>query len=225
MYKLITIVLLSLGFLTPIFSQNQAEFGAALGITNYHGDLAENNVELSSTNYGFGILYRKPFHSKLAVRGNLLLGLISGTDEIAEDENKAVRNLSFKSNIFETSLIFEFYPFKTEVDNNLINKAFRPQLNPYFFAGVGMTIAQSSIDMRKSGTLEKLPGTEGTNAMLSVPFGGGFRYDFAKNLSLSLEGSLRYTNSGYLDGFAGGVTTNSDWYLFAGFVLSHTIGQ
>jgi len=61
--------------------------------------------------------------------------------------------------------------------------------------------------------------------MLSVPFGGGFRYDFAKNLSLSLEGSLRYTNSDYLDGFAGGTVSNSDWYLFAGFVLSHTIGE
>lgn len=225
MYKLITIPLLFLGFLTPIFSQNDAEFGAALGITNYHGDLAENNVELSSTNYGFGVLYRKPFHSKLAVRANLLIGLISGADEYAEAEDKSIRNLSFKSNIFETSAIFEFYPFKQEVNQNLINKNFRPQLNPYFFAGVGLTVAQSSIDMRESGTLDKLPGTEGTNAMLSVPFGGGFRLDFAEHLSLSLEGSLRYTNSDYLDGFTGGSSVNSDWYLFAGFVLSHTIGE
>lgn len=225
MYKLITIIVLSLGLLTPMLSQNDAEFGLALGITNYHGDLAENNVELSSTSYGLGILYRKPFHSKIAFRGNLLIGLISGTDEVADAEDKAIRNLSFKSNIFETSAIFEFYPFKQEVDQNLINKEFRPQLNPYFFAGVGLTVAQSSIDMRASGTLDKLPGTEGTNAMLSVPFGGGFRFDFAKNLSLSLEGSLRYTNSDYLDGFAGGASVNSDWYLFAGFILSHTIGE
>ena len=49
MYKLITIIILSLVFLTPMFSQNDAEFGLALGITNYHGDFAENNVELSST--------------------------------------------------------------------------------------------------------------------------------------------------------------------------------
>ncbi|MEL6721406.1 MAG: DUF6089 family protein [Bacteroidota bacterium] len=197
MYKFITVVifLMMCLCLTPIFSQNQAEFGLALGITNYHGDLAENNVELSSTNYGLGVLYRKPFHSKLAFRGNLLIGLISGTDEIAEDENKAIRNLSFKSNIFETSAIFEFYPFKKAVDGNSIDsKIFQPQFNPYFFAGVGVTVAQSSIDMRESGTLDKLPGTEGTNAMLSIPFGGGLRYDFAENLSLSLEGSLRYTN-------------------------------
>ena len=64
--------------------------------------------------------------------------------------------------------------------------------------------------------------------MLSVPFGGGVRYDFSKTLSVGGEASWRWTNSDFLDGFTGGTEVqpvNSDWYFFIGLVLTHTLGD
>ena len=178
-----------------------------------------------------------------------MMGLISGSDLIETDPVRTeFRKLEFNANIFETSVVVEYFPLrkaqstkkkgsKSSSDATSSKKStFEPQFSPYIFSGVGYTVSQSRLDVRESGFFDKngaiIEGVtnenQGLNTMLSVPFGGGVRYDFSKTLSIGGEASWRWTNSDFLDGFTGGTEVqpiNSDWYFFIGIVLTHTLGD
>ncbi|MEL6717650.1 MAG: DUF6089 family protein [Bacteroidota bacterium] len=246
-------ILFTLCFALASQAQSKSEFGTFLGIANYQGDFVENDVNFSNTRFGFGVLFRHHFTEKISARGNFMMGLISGSDLIEMDPVRTeFRKLEFNANIFETSAVVEFFPLRKPQDTKKKGSksstdaakskksSFEPQFSPYIFAGVGYTVSQSRLDVRESNFFDKngdpRPGPEwegvtdanqGLNTMLSVPFGGGVRYDFTKTLSIAGEASWRWTNSDFLDGFTGGENQpeNSDWYFFAGIVLTHTLGD
>lgn len=249
-------IILILCFALTSNAQSKSEFGTFLGVANYQGDFVEGNVNLSNTRFGFGVLFRHHFTEQVSARGNFMMGLISGSDLIETDPVRTeFRKLEFNANIFETSVVVEYFPLRkaqatkkkgskssSAADAATSKKSnFEPQWSPYIFAGVGYTVSQSRLDVRESNFFDKngdpdagamIEGVtnenQGLNTMLSVPFGGGVRYDFSKTLSIGGEASWRWTNSDFLDGFTGGTEVqpvNSDWYFFVGLVLTHTLGE
>lgn len=248
-------VILTLCFALTSYAQSKSEFGTFLGIANYQGDFVENNVNFNNTRFGFGVLFRHHFTEQVSARGNFMMGLISGSDLIEMDPVRTeFRKLEFNANIFETSVVVEYFPLRKPQDTKKKGSksssatdaapskksSFEKQFSPYIFTGVGYTVSQSRLDVRESNFFDKdgnpIPGeafegvtneNQGLNTMLSVPFGGGVRLDFTKTLSIAGEVSWRWTNSDFLDGFTGGDNqpVNSDWYFFAGVVLTHTLGE
>jgi hypothetical protein len=84
--------------------------GIVFGTTNYSGDLAAKNVQVSETHLGYGAFARYFFSTRFAMKVQLLAGAISGDDAHAKDPDVKMRSFRFGADILELAAIGEWYP-------------------------------------------------------------------------------------------------------------------
>jgi hypothetical protein len=127
-----------------------------------------------------------------------MYGEISGSD-VNFEENK-YRNLSFRSNIWEVSSIFEynFVPFGARI----LSEDFAS----YVMIGIAGFRFNPTTDFRGNNVELRKMRTEGQSdkemykiIQLAVPFGGGVKYNLSKNWVLGLEVGWRFLFTDYLD--------------------------
>src|SRR5687768_18471951 len=106
MRKKLLLFAASLLILSGVRSQ-QWESGIFLGASNYMGDLAPNGVVMSETHGAVGWLVRHNLNDLITLRLGVTYGKISGSDANSSDQNTRIRNLSFRSDIYEGSLLAE----------------------------------------------------------------------------------------------------------------------
>jgi hypothetical protein len=200
--KKITAILL-LFVIAPFFSFAQDwHVGGLLGISNYNGDLADKRVDFRYSGPAIGLLARKDINRFLTVRAGVTFGIIAGADSTSSSIYRQSRNLSFKSNVFEVSLLGEFNFL------DLDEKGF----TPYIFGGVaGFGFDPSAkdaqgnrISLRQLGTegqgLAQYPDRQPYNLIqVSIPFGAGVKILLNDSWTLGLEVGLRKTFTDYLD--------------------------
>ena len=196
---------------TAVFAQ-YIDAGILLGASNYLGDLSKNSgtVYLKETKPAFGVLVRYNFTDMFGARLGLNYTWVSGRDaNVKNDDYIRQRNLSFKSNILELSLIGEvnlpgYQPYGLS----------RP-LSPYLFGGIA--VFKFKPRTRYQGNWEELQplGTEGQGlaqyperkeyklASLAIPFGLGVKYAISDKITLGLELGSRFTFTDYLDDVSG----------------------
>ncbi|MEL6717386.1 MAG: DUF6089 family protein [Bacteroidota bacterium] len=221
--RILLFTCISLYSISTVTAQKANELGAYLGLSNYQGDFTQTNLELKDTRYAIGVLHRHNFNSKFALRTKATLARLGGADENAENNRiREARNWNFKSTLIEVAAGVEWMPLRRS--NYGDTGVFSPQLNPYFFAGIGYAVSNSNLDTSQSREF-RLDETGGSNHMLVVPFGGGLRYDFQERMALTGELSWRYTGSDYVDGISAGRQVNSDWYFLVGLSFSYTLGE
>lgn len=170
----------------------------------YLGDLNEQSVfgEVNAAG-SFGL--RMWLDNRLALRGTVSYGSVSAMHDCLES-----RNLSFRSSLFEASLVVEF--------------TFRPYgpgatespWTPYIFGGLGFFHFNPMTSYTESdGTVnwvELQPlctegqGTEAyperrpyTLTQLAMPFGLGVRWRVNKHFSFAVEYGFRKTWTDYID--------------------------
>lgn len=182
--------------LCSLKAQNQ-EFGFMLGGSNYHGDLAYNIVP-EETHLAGGIHYRYNFNPHWSWRPTLMYGYVSGSDENFEENN--LRNLSFESDIWEISSIFEynFQPF----GSRKLSKDF----TSYVMLGVAAYRFNPKTVYKDNLVELRQLRTEGQDAkdqyqliQVAVPFGGGVKYNLNKNWVFGFEIGWRKLFTDYLD--------------------------
>ena len=205
--------------------------GISVNAFNYFGDLAprssRGSFDISFTRPGFGVYYTKKVMPRLSLRGQLLYGRVSGSDESAsadgEDGFRRTRNLQFRNSIIELSATAQVFLFS----NRGVSSS-RPILNPYLFAGVGIIRhnPQGQVpDVDRDGNafsnagewvdLEPL-GTEGQNLpdlypnaesyslfQVVIPAGIGVTYAINDFLDLSFEIGYRHLFFDHLDDVGG----------------------
>ncbi|MFY0256107.1 DUF6089 family protein [Chitinophaga sp. 30R24] len=192
-------VFMAIPFLT--FAQDW-HVGAFLGISNYSGDLTEQRVDLKYTRPALGLLVRKDINRYLSIRGAFTWGIVAAADSTNSSKALVARNLSFRSNVFEGSLIGEFNFM------DLDEKGF----TPYVFVGVAgfgfdpMARDQSGnwIRLRPLGTegqaLPQYPTRQPYDLFsFSFPFGAGLKAILSDKWTLGFEIGLRPTTTDYLD--------------------------
>ena len=202
----------------------QHELGFTIGGMNYIGDLNDQSV-LGKPCLALGGFYRLNFDNRLSIRFDIDYGHVEGGNPDYID----IRNLSFRSYIFEGSLRaeFNFFPF------SMIEDQF--QWTPYLFGGVGFFAFNPKAYFTnpitgESAWYELQPlTTEGQGTALnqenppyvlrqfSFPFGLGFKYHPSKSITLSVEYGFRKTWTDYLDD----VSTN----YVDNYALSQLAGQ
>src|SRR4051812_24425802 len=80
------------------------EVGASVGGTGYMGDLNPNNpIKLSGSNAG--LVVKRNFDQYLSVRLSASYATISGADSVSSNPQFVNRNLSFKTQLRELSLV------------------------------------------------------------------------------------------------------------------------
>lgn len=211
-------------------SKKYISFGGGIGISNYFGDLAPNNTRIS-TDLGYSRLYLTGYylqrvHPNVTLRGAISYMMLRGDDfSVADatspditDYGRFIRNLSFRSNVFELSGVglFELFP----TDRGFLRRTF---INPYFMMGLSFFYhnPQSKtpigkpgdpksdwVSLRDLGTEGQYTGISGTPEpyslfQIGVPLGIGVRYRLLDKFDLSLELGYRFVFTDYLDDVSG----------------------
>lgn len=182
---------------------------------------------------GMGGIFMKYTHVPgLALRVGVSNGTLYANDKWNENAGqfskkitddpvqRYMRNLDVKTNIWESTLMFEISPFQL-FGNWEFGRRSKARFQPYLLAGVGGiyfnprgTLINFEDNTKKWVDLRPL-ATEGQNFdkagypeaysrySIMIPAGIGFRVDIGRGLSLGMEYVLRYTFTDYLDDVSG----------------------
>ena len=198
------------------------EFGFFRGFSTYYGDLANKGdfINLKDKGDALGAFVRMNTNNWHALRFSFMTGRISGSDADAKDPYELRRNLSFKNDIREFSVISEVSLMEYDMCYSSALYA------PYVFLGFALYLHNPVAEL--NGQDYDLVGlrTEGQNTFpyngppsyerwddggtggyrgeyyltqISIPIGVGFKYRFYRNSTIAFELGIRKTWFDYLD--------------------------
>ena len=198
--KILGIVLILLMFIPQdsLFAQ-YFEVGATVGGSNYLGELSDYQWRASGTHGAFGVFGRYNANRFFSVRSGFVRAVVSGTDEESRRTASLARNLNFRSDLLELSLVGELNLSPYNV------RAYKTAV-PYLFAGIAGFYFDPKAQMR--GAWYDLPRarTEGVSyrqVALSVPFGLGLKFSLSEKVNLGMELGARKTFTDRLDDVSG----------------------
>ncbi len=240
---LITIIFYSLGSYSQGFRKFKPEWevGGMFGTANYLGDLGGGktpakpwllDLQLKRTKLSFGAFGRYADNPLYAFRANLAYGRISGDDRITEYGNRRFRNLHFRSDIIELSVVTELslsWLFQKYVLDGIFNKGIaswgfrkggwgrkskvRIFYNVYGFLGFGVFYHNPKAEYQGEWHALQPLGTEGQGIIPgkdkykkiqpAIPYGLGFSMLFNERYRVGLEIGWRKTFTDYLDDVSG----------------------
>ncbi len=205
--------------------------GGSFNFLTYFGDLAPANkvlsTEFSLIKPGISAFVQYRYGPRMSLKAELLYGRLTGDDFSSAGPNedlsrsRYIRNLSFKNDIIDLSLMSQIYVFKNYLDYRQ-----RKFFNIYFNGGVSIFYHNPMgkvPDFKISG--ERYPnagewvalrplGTEGqfsqyydnspySKIQFSIPFGGGFNFRLNERLDFSFEINYRILLTDYIDDVSG----------------------
>jgi hypothetical protein len=197
------------------------EFGAGLGGMNcivdiggansdrgiYINEIHPSNTRLSASVYA-GAMYQ----NFIGLRLMGTIGSVTANDNMITSQaslnliTKNNRNLNFRSNITEATLLAEFHPFMIRYYENGT-----PLLSPYILAGVGYFGFRPQGKYNDTWIDLKPLHTEGQGFTeykfskpykltdFNIPIGGGLRYELSDKCNVRLEFLHRVLRTDYLD--------------------------
>lgn len=204
--KVLTVCLCLAGLTSDVTAQEfyePTEYGILLGASTYFGDL--------NPNYGYkyirpagGAFVRYHFNPYISMRGALNYTKVGYDDKFTKNPYQLQRNLNFRSDILEASVMaeFNFFWFSTGDPQH--------RFTPYLTGGVSAFYYEPYTtynDMRYN--LRPL-GTEGQNTAefadrkyrpysFAIPVGAGIKYWLGPGMNLGFEIVNRFTFTDYID--------------------------
>jgi len=224
MRKVLRIIILSL--IIPVLSTAQSwEGGIMLGTCNYLGDIGNGSgpnrpfiydLQINKTRPGIGGFLRYHATYRTGLRASIMYGQATGDDVLTVNPARKVRNLHFKSNVFEFSTQFEYAFYKSKHANYRdLNQTFKrtiviSEFTLYGFMGVG--VFRFNPKARYNGDWVPLQplGTEGQVGkekynliQFNIPMGFGAHYHITDKLRVGIEVGYRKLFTDYLDDISG----------------------
>jgi hypothetical protein len=198
------------------------EVGVFLGASNYVGDIGPTTY-IAPKEPAFGILYKWNKSPRHAYRFSYTQSTISSNDLDSKDPSRIQRGYSFKNDIKEVSLGFEFNFF----DFNLHES--ERKITPYVFSGINFAIFNGLF------FVNNVTKYDATHQSIAIPMIVGIKSNITPSLILGLEAGARYTFADDIDGsnptnenltnLIFGNINNNDWYVFSGLTLTYTFGE
>lgn len=181
-----------------------SELGPTGGMSYYMGELNPGTPFFMALPGG-GLVFRHSSSDRWTWRVQALYLQIQASDAESKVASQELRNLSFRSAVWEFSPILEFNFFPYEVGNSTT------PATPYVFGGFALFRYNPKTEfMGKDVELQPL-GTEGQGTAayadrkmynltsVSLPFGMGVKFHAFGRLGVSIEWGLRKTFTDYLD--------------------------
>ena len=193
------------------------EIGGFLGGSSYYGD-ANYNSFLKNTNIMGGLIWRYNINPRMAVKGNLAVAGISGSNKDSEYHIPGDTQIDFSRTIYDLGAQFEynFFPYGGGGGYKRLHR-----FTPYVFMGMGFTFAPKPVD---------------NVFTVNFPIGAGVKYKIGNRLNLGCELSFRFSMSDKLDvssattptlddplGIKSSGMKNKDTYSFFAFFLTYDI--
>lgn len=175
-------------------------FALHMGPTQYFGDLYSlwKYDEGLQPDYNIAFTGRTTFGTRLKARADFTYYQISGSDDSADPRSgRPPRCLNFRARNWEVALLGEYYLKPVKIYN--ISREF---LNPYIFAGLGITSNNPYADYQGRWVPLRPLKTENTAypaTAVVFPLGLGIKYKANVWMDVILEGNYRFTLTDYLD--------------------------
>jgi hypothetical protein len=193
-------------FFCELRSQNLREMGFFFGGMNYTGDLSKKLITGNETYPTIGLMYRRTLYKAFDIRYTLLFGNIGGKDANYADVDfdRYVRNLSFKSPLYElsASALYNFPTFRT--GNSKDDYSF----TPYFGLGLGIfhfdpqaKLNYINYHLRDLPTELNKPSYALTQ--ICIPVNAGVKILFTDKVCVTADLGFRKTFTDYLDDVSG----------------------
>ncbi|HOZ40534.1 MAG: hypothetical protein IPO05_02350 [Flavobacteriales bacterium] len=200
--------------------RNELSFG--FGISNFLGELGGRNqigapfvwdLEFSQTRPAASFSYRYHVAKNVALRLGLTYGVLAGNDNLTTETYRKLRNLSFKSDVYELQMVFEFHLYKEELghvyDLRGVKGTKSSRVGLYFFGGVGAFNFNPKAQLNNAWVELQPLGTEGQGleggpepyslTQICIPMGLGLRKALNKQWSVGLELQYTKTFTDYID--------------------------
>ncbi|MET0573549.1 MAG: DUF6089 family protein [Pedobacter agri] len=177
------------------------EIGLMGGGAGYMGDLNQNNP-LQISGLSGGLYAKRNFNQYLGVRLNYTYGQIQAKDSESNNAQFRDRNLSFNTSLNEISALVDFNFFNFKLGGGT------RQFTPYLFTGAGFVAFKPKFKYDgETYRLDRL-ATEGQeegykNAVLTIPYGVGLRYNYKDTWSVFTELGYRTPLTDYIDDVSG----------------------
>lgn len=205
MYRIIFGICLILNTLTSdaqVFYR-RSEFGIGVGGSNYFGDL-NTNYGFEHVRYSGSIFYKYNFSHYIALRLGMAYAYVGYNDSYSSNRFQQLRNLSFRSHIFEGSVMADFHFFQYAIGD------FEHRFTPYVTLGMGYFSYNPFTELNNKTYFLRPMGTEGQNmeeykdrkygtTAFSFPIGAGIKFWLDKGITVHLEVVNRSTSTDYLD--------------------------
>lgn len=189
---------------------NHFEVGAAVGISNYFGELVSSTFHYKHLHLAGGIFVRYNMGKYLSFRLQGTYGNLSGDDKDSKNSANNIRNLHFKSHLIEVGLMAEC---------NLMGyqpRSLERVFSPYVFLGVSVFNYNPKVqhfDPALEGKwVEVKPyNTEGqglpefsqrktyATTQVAIPMGLGVKVAVHSHINLGFEVGFRATFTDYID--------------------------
>lgn len=198
------------------FTTFQNEIHLGFGPAVYQGDLPSNSLltfppknPVVARPFNFNLItgYSHRYNRYLSWRVNAAFVQFGGNDVLDANGTKAIRNLSFRTRMFEVSPLVEFSILHWD--------RYGKNDRHHVFAASGLSLFYFSPQAKINGRYYKLRplSTEGQGlpggaqryapVAVSVPFIIGYRFRASKKIVAGLEVSFRKSYSDYLDDVSG----------------------
>lgn len=198
--KPLTLAFIFLPFYLPA---QTIEIGPTIGMMAYQGDLAPSAVRgtIEQSHPMGGMYVHLALSPSIALNANIIYGHISGDDKHQLSEDRRLRNLQFKTYLFEYSLRIYTYPFAFRIGSRELR----------LFGGGGVArFHYNPKTLYQGAWIELWPlNTEGQGLFdnrpeyrlqgLALPVFGGVKISINEYWSLSAELVSHITFTDYLD--------------------------
>ena len=164
------------------------ELGGGIGGCFYLGDA--NSRPFAHIGPMGSVVARYIFNPRMAIKGNLAVGLISGStgttffpkDALSETaEGGQPGTASFKRNIIDVGAQFEFNFWGYGIGRGYEGFS---RITPYMLIGMGLTVAPKPVN---------------TDAGFNIPVGVGVKFKLKPRWNIGFEWSMRFTTTDRLD--------------------------
>lgn len=198
------------------------EIGASLGAMNCLTDLGGGkgagkqfikDLNAGNTKPAGSVYSSVSYKNAVTLRTEATWGVVKASDNVLKSVKETTvgryeRNLSFRSSIFEVSLVTEIHPryFKKYAKNEKL-----PRLSPYLLGGIGYFAFNPQAKLNGSWVDLRPLSTEGEGfaeypdrkiyklKQINFPVGAGFRYKLSQEINFSAEFVYRILTTDYLD--------------------------
>jgi len=179
--------------------QDGWEAGFWLGTSYYFGDL-NTSYNLGLPGPAGGIMARYNFNKRVCFKFSANYGQIRADDALSKNVYERARNLSFRSNVFDAALQFEFnfLPYDHGSEDEFFT--------PYVFGGLNAFTFNPQAeyegvyyDLRELGTEGQFPGEEYFSFSGGILYGIGFKVDLSYEWSINIELGARQLFTDYID--------------------------
>ena len=193
------------------------EVGGMVGVSYYLGDANFTGLFSDMSLMG-GAVARFNFNPRMAVKGNLAIAKIKGSNRDSEYHIPGDTKIDFSRTLYDLGAQFEynFFPYGSGGGYKRLHR-----FTPYIFMGMGFTFAPEPVD---------------NVFTVNFPIGAGVKYKIGNRLNVGCELSFRFSMSDKLDvssettptlddplGIKSSGMKNKDSYSFFALFLTYDI--